>query len=298
MSDRPTERPSRAWLLVASVALLPVLAALILDAGDVVIVATVILAGLVAVASASAWALQRTRRQRHNFEERLATWSAERAVAQERLRIARDLHDISSHGLGIITVRASSSAYLTGPDADEQRQKSMLDIERVSRTTTAELRRMLVLLRSAGEESAPLRPIDTLAALPGILEEAERNGLIVQLRTEGIDPVNGEGAPDSPNEISPSAQLTICAVIREALTNVVRHAGPTTVALTLSCEDDLMSIVVDDDGPHPGWRPASGSGHGLVGLRERLRTHGGSLVADKRGRGFHLRATLTVRPSA
>lgn len=287
-SERPTWERSRAWIVVACLALAPLAAALALNSGSVTIAA--IISGSIVVVAALIWAVQRGRRQRRDFEDRLASWAAERAVAQERLRIARDLHDLSSHGLGIITVRAASTGYLNGPDADAERQQAMLDIERIGRSTTTELRRMLTLLRTPGDDPAPLHPADTLAALPGIIADAERGGLIIQQSIENVD---GEG-----DGMAPGAQLAVCAVVREALTNVLRHAGPTTVRLAIVRSDDAINVTVDDDGQHPGWQPEPGAGHGLTGLRERVKTHGGTLATSPTRQGFRLHASIPIGAGA
>jgi signal transduction histidine kinase len=293
MVERPARARSRAWLPAACLTPLPIIAALFLDADRTILLSTTILSGVIVVIAALVWAIQRARRQRRDFEERLATWSAERAVAQERLRIARDLHDLSSHGLGIITVRAAATGYLDGPNADAERQQAMLDIERIGRATTTELRRMLTLLRTPGDEAAPLRPADTLAALPAIVHEAELSGLIIRLTMEDLGDEH-----DDREGIGQSVQLTVCAVVREALANVIRHAGPTTVRLTIARKNDTVSILVDDDGPNPGWKPAPGAGHGLTGLRERLRTHGGTLSASPTRQGYRLHASVSVGADA
>lgn len=292
-SERPTWERSRAWIAVACLTPLPLCAALILDSSSTGLLLAAIISGLILVIAALVWAVQRARRQRHNFEERLASWAAEQAIAQERLRIARDLHDLSSHGLGIITVRAASTGYLDGPDADAERQRAMLDIERIGRSTTTELRRMLTLLRTPGDDPAPLHPADTLAALPSIIQGAERGGLIIQQSIENLGDEH-----DDYGGIAQSVQLAVCAVVREALTNVLRHAGPTTVRLTISRTDNAVNVTVDDDGKHPGWRAEPGSGHGLTGLRERVRTHGGTLATSPTRQGFRLHASIPIGAGA
>lgn len=276
-----------AWMLVACLVPLPIIAPLVVGSDASLLLGGSVLSGLLTVITALVWAVQRGRGRRRDYEERLTSWAAERAVSRERLRIARDLHDLSSHGLGIITVRAAATGYLTGPDADTQRQRAMLDIERVSRTTTAELRRMLTLLRTPGDEPAPLRPADSLAALPGIIEEAERTGLTIRYTTENVV-AEAEGYAG----IAQSVQLAICAVVRESLTNVLRHAGPTTVRVAIVRAGGNIDVDVDDDGPLPGWRAEPGSGQGLLGLRERLKTHRGTLAASQGRDGFHVRAVI------
>lgn len=285
--ERPARQRSLAWIVVACLASVPVITALILGSNSAVLLVTAILSGTIVVLAAFVWAIQRTRRQGREFEERLAAWAAERAITQERLRIARDLHDLSSHGLGIITVRAASTGYLSGPDADAERQHAMLDIERTARATTTELRRMLSLLRGSGDEQAPLQPADTLAALPGIIEEAQRNGLIIASTIENLGNERNSFAG-----LNHGVQLAICAIVREALTNVLRHAGPTTVRLTVARSEDTVRIEVDDDGKNPGWQAEPGAGHGLTGLRERVNAHRGTLAISPTRQGFRLRVTL------
>lgn len=290
-TERPTWERSRAWIVVVCLALVPLVAALILNSGGVATAA--IVSGAILMVAAFVWAIQRARRQRRDFEDRLASWAAERAVAQERLRIARDLHDLSSHGLGLITVRAAATGYLDGPDADGERQRAMLDIERIGRSTTTELRRMLTLLRTPGDDPAPLHPADTLAVLPGITRDAERAGLIIQTFIEGLGNERDEAAG-----IDPGVQLAVCAVVREALTNVLRHAGPTTVRVTIARQGDALNVTVDDDGKRPGWQPEPGAGYGLTGLRERVKAHGGTLATTPTRQGFRLYASIPIGADA
>lgn len=290
MTQRPEPVRSRAWIIAVCLLPLPLVVTLVLDSQMVLFLIVATTVGLVLVAVALAWAIRRFQRSRRQFEDQLVAWAVERATTRERLRIARDLHDLSSHGLGLITARASAAAYLDGPETNEQRREALEDIERVSRSTTTELRRMLALLRTPGENYSPLHPADTLAALPGIIEEAERGGLVIQADTEGLE--------DAGSRLSRGVQLTICAVVREALTNTLRHAGPTTVRLALAHMDDTVTISLDDDGPHPGWIPEPGAGQGLRGLHERVWAHGGTLTAARHGHGFSLRAAIPLEADA
>ncbi len=291
--ERPARERSRAWIVVAGVATVPLAVSLILDSSSTGLLLAAIVSGLILVIAALVWAISRNRQLRRDFEERLASWAAERAVAQERLRIARDLHDLSSHGLGIITVRAAATGYLDGPGADAERQRAMVDIERVGRSTTTELRRMLTLLRSPSDDPAPLHPADTLAALPGIIRDAERGGLIIQSTIENVGDEH-----DEYGGLAQGVQLAVCAIVREALTNVLRHAGPTTVRLTIARTDHAVDVMVDDDGKHPGWQAEPGAGHGLTGLRERVKAHGGTLATSPTRQGFRLHATIPIGAGA
>lgn len=280
--DRPTWR-SRAWLVAAVL--------LVLVAGLLSFVgvdrpssawAAVAVAGAVSV-SVIAWALDRTRRQRRSYEDDLASWAGERARQAERLRIASDLHDLVSHGLGVITVRAAVARIDVGAMGDRERADALSDIERVSRETTTELRRMLAVLRDP--DVAPLRPADTLADLPAIVQDANVAGLVATL---GVGEVG---------EVSPGVQLTVCAVVREALHNAIRHAGPTRARVSVRRDGETVLVEVHDAGPGPSWQPQAGAGHGLDGLRERVAVLGGSLRVEPGEHGFRVAARIpdTVR---
>lgn len=294
MIERPTRRRSRAWLVVAGLAPLPVLVCLIFDESRTALLVAGVVSGMLLAVAALVYAAQRTKLQRRDFEERLANWAAEQAVIGERLRIARDLHDLSSHGLGLMTVRAAATEYLVGPGADAERRRAMGDIERIGRSTTTELRRMLSLLRTPDDGPAPLHPADSLEALPGIIRDAERAGLTIQATIE-----RDGNERDGHGDITKSAQLAVCAVVREALTNALRHAGPTTARVSVVRKENVLSVTVDDDGKHqkqghPVWRAAPGAGHGLVGLRERVDAQGGTLAAAPTKDGFRLHASIPV----
>ncbi|MFF3064856.1 sensor histidine kinase [Oerskovia sp. NPDC057915] len=238
----------------------------------VLLVATAVTAGVLA------WALLRSRRERRAYEEDLTAWAAERAAQAERLRIARDLHDLASHGLGLITVRAASARTVQGPDGEAERARALADIERAGRDATTELRRMLTVLRSPGDD-APLRPAETLDDLPCVVEGARSAGLDVTLDVEDLTVSAGVG-------------LGVCAVVREALANVLRHAGPTRARVLLGRDAAGLRLVVEDEGPAVGWVPHPGAGVGLAGLRERVATLGGSVVAGPCGPGFRVSVAL------
>ncbi|WP_225878735.1 sensor histidine kinase [Spongiactinospora rosea] len=246
------------------------------DSGAAIIVPVVVVA---LAALTTGWAVLRARRQRIAYEARLTAWAGERAAQAERLRIARELHDIVSHGLGLITVRASAARHLGGTD---DRAGALSDVERISRQTTTELRRMLNVLRdsASAEPAVPLRPAETLDDLPAIIEDARRAGPAVTLRLDDVDGV------------SPGAQLAICFVVREALTNTARHAGPTGASVYVRRDGDWIVTSVHDEGPVPGWTPHPGAGHGIAGLRERLTALGGTFQAEQAGNGFRVTARV------
>lgn len=282
-TDRPTWR-SHAWLVAAGM-----LFVLVLALGGIGVDrpgaawAAVAVAASVAV-SVILWAIDRTRRQRRRYDDELAAWAAERATQTERLRIASYLHDLVSHGLGLITVRAAVACTLTGPDGESERFDALTDIERVSRETTTELRRMLAVLRDPNV--APLRPADTLDDLPAIVRDANAAGLTTTVDVDGL------------GDVSPGAQLTVCAVVREALHNTIRHAGPTRARVSIQRDGETLLVDVRDAGPRGSWQPRPGAGHGLDGLRKRTAALGGTLDAEPAEHGFHLVARIpdVVRP--
>jgi signal transduction histidine kinase len=245
----------------------------------VAVVTSVLLSGVIAFV-VLIWALFRSGQQRRAYEEDLTAWAAERAAQAERLRIARDLHDLASHGLGLITVRAAAARTLDGASGDTERARALADIERAGRAATTELRRMLGVLRTPGGEAVPLRPADTLADLSGIVDAARVGGVTADLTVDDL------------GDVSAGAQLTVCAIVREALANTARHAGPVAARVALWRESGSVVVTVEDDGPAPGWQPHPGAGQGLTGLRERVATLGGTLRTDAVGPGFRVSARL------
>ncbi len=275
--DRPSRR-SRAWLIAVAVFVLLLLALLALEptAPYLMVAISLIFAAAIGV---TMWALLRTRAERRAYEAHLTEWVAEKAVQAERLRIARDLHDLASHGLGLMTVRAAT-ANLTDEHDEAERRQAFSDIERIGRETTTELRGMLTLLRTGGDTPAPLRPVDALTDLPDIIDNARRAGLAVTLQ-------QGDLA-----NVPAGIQLTMCSVIREALTNTLQHAGPTTARVSIERTTTGITIDIRDDGPTPGWCPHAGTGNGLRGLRERLAIQRGTLTTGPNDSGFRLLAHI------
>ncbi|WP_285797425.1 histidine kinase [Micromonospora sp. NBRC 107095] len=243
-----------------------------------VVLPSLMVGGAVATA---VWAVRRSRTDRAAYESRLTAWAASEAVLAERLRIARDLHDIVSHGLGLITVRAAATRHLPKPAEVEA---ALTDIEDASRHATAELRRMLTVLR---EPSAASRraPVDNLDDLPGIVHGASLAGLRTRLTVEPL------------GSVSQGAQVAVCKTVREALSNAARYAGPTDVRVRVSRDGTYVVATVADAGPQgDGWLATPGAGHGLAGLRERIGSLGGTLSAEHVGQGF--RVTARIRDGA
>jgi two-component system sensor histidine kinase DesK len=240
------------------------------------VVLSAIIAGL-ALATIVGAALH-ARRQRRAFERRIEAWAREQATHAERLRIARDLHDLASHGLGLITVRAATANLAD----DAERRTALSDIERLGREATAELRQMLTVLRDTENAAVPLRPADSLGALPRIVDEARAAGLTVLFE------------PMDLGELPPAIQLTVCAILRETLDNVLRHAGPTTATATVHRTEAEIVIDVRDDGPRTDWTPHRGTGRGLSGLQERIALQDGSLMVGREASGFRVTAILPM----
>lgn len=277
-----TRRPiwrSAAWAVAAAVVLGLVLVGGTLSAPPA---AGAFVFGVAASAAGAAilWAFLRTRRQRHVYETQLTAWAARQAVHAERLRVARDLHDLVSHSLGMITLRAAAARRQPGSGDESEPVAALADIEDASRQATTELRRMLSLLRDDDPELAPLRPAARLEDLPALIEESRRYGLDAELHMGELD------------QVTPGVQLAVYAIVREALANTARHAGPAHVVVAVQRDADAIAVSVHDSGPTDHWTARRGAGHGLIGLRERAASLGGTLLAETTGTGFHLAARL------
>ena len=221
------------------------------------------------------WRLARVMERRQ--ARQLQAQQVAAAVAAERLTIARDLHDLVSHGLGLITVRAAvaRSVDATSPD---RLMAALGDIEQASRATTLELRRMLQVLRAS--QSPPLSPAPGAPNWQESITAAERAGLTVEAAETSVA-VNSNGVA-----------LAVHRILQEGLANVTRHAGPTKVRIDLTRNGDTLCLTMADEGPVPGWRARPGAGHGLLGLQERVAALGGELSHSSSPAGFRLVAEL------
>jgi len=238
-------------------------------------VALVAATGAIAV-----WAAIRQRAERDRHDVALTEWAAARAVLSERLEIARDLHDIVSHGLGTVSVRAATARYLDARGGSRSDLVEALDdIEAASREATVELRRMLGVLRRT-DDPAPRLPTGSLASLPDLIAGAARQGVTVKYQSDEL------------GRVSPGVQLAINCIVQEGLANTMRHCGPTSARLRLSRCGAVITVLLTDAGPVAGWSAAPGAGHGLLGLRERVDGLGGTLTAGPQGTGFVLEASL------
>ena len=265
---------------------------------------------ILAMTGLVAAALWLRRRDRRVYEWRLAQETAARAVAEDRLVIARELHDAVSGNLGAITVRCAVARRLeTTPDG---LRNALGDVEAASREATDGLRRMLAVLRdertppTPGAVTASAPPAGAGPGLAGSLAEAidgaRRAGVRVELDADavtgagaGADAAPGAAAPGGPTAAVNRAAVR---VVGEALVNTARHAGPTRARVALLEEPGRLRVRVVDDGPAPGWAPRPGAGQGLRGLSERVTALGGTLTAGPRGDapGFAVEAVLPRVP--
>jgi len=225
--------------------------------------------------------------------ERKRAAEAERAgrqVREERVRIARELHDVVAHSLTVITVQAGVGRRLAAKRPEEA-SAALESIEMIGRTAQDELRVVLGLLRDEEIGPAALAPAPGLVDLKELAENVRASGTPVELRMSGTD-----------RPLSPTLELSVYRVIQEALTNVVKHAPGARATVDLAVSDDQVRIEVADDGGPAGrtagedGRPGRpGTGHGIVGMRERIGAFGGWLVAGPRpDRGFRVLAEVPV----
>jgi signal transduction histidine kinase len=208
---------------------------------------------------------------------------ARRAVADERLRIARELHDVVAHSMSVIAVQSGVGAHVAATQPEEA-AKALAAIEATSRTTLNELRRLLGVLREDGEPQGSLAPVPGLAGLDALLAQMNQAGLAVKLRVEGAPP-----------QLPPGIDLSAYRIVQEALTNVLKHAGSARAQVVICHGDREVAIEVTDDGhgPAAGTARRAGTGHGLIGLRERVALFGGDLeVGPRPGGGFRVAARL------
>jgi signal transduction histidine kinase len=213
--------------------------------------------------------------------ERKKAAEASRAVAEERTRIARELHDVVAHQVTLMTVQAGA-AKTVSIDDPESAVKAMEAVENAGRQALGELRHLLGVLRPQSEMDG-LGPQPGLADVPLLVQHLGEAGLEVSLEIEDL-------RPDLPTRVDLSAYR----IVQEALTNVLKHAGPDTrTEVRLSSNNDRVSIEVVDDGHLDSVLP--GSGHGIVGMRERALLLGGSLETGPRpGGGFRVVAHIPM----
>ncbi|MEV5316938.1 sensor histidine kinase [Streptomyces sp. NPDC052687] len=252
---------------------------------------------------ALAWVLGDSMRTRRAYlaqlEERAARLEKEReaqakvAVAAERARIARELHDVVAHNVSVMVVQADGAAYVLDA-APDQAKKALETISSTGRQALAEMRRLLGVLRTGEhQESGEYVPQPDVQQIEELVEQCRGSGLPVDFRIEG-----------TPRPLPSGVELTAYRIVQEALTNTRKHGGPNAGAsVRLVYFDDGLGLLVEDDGkgaPHELYEEGGvdGQGHGLIGMRERVGMVGGTLDAGPRpGGGFRISALLPLKPA-
>ncbi|WP_326649817.1 MULTISPECIES: histidine kinase [unclassified Streptomyces] len=213
--------------------------------------------------------------------ERTREEEAARRVAEERLRIARDLHDLLAHSITLIGVQTSVASHVLTVDPDRLDRaaiaKALDDITDTCRTARGELRTTLEVLRADGPDAAG--PLPDLTALPGLVRAAKADLEVHTGRTR----------------IAPAVEAAAYRIVQESLTNAVRHGGPgVRIRVAVAASDGHLRVTVTDDGTAPG--ATEGSGYGIAGMRERARSVGGTLAAGPRdGGGYEVAAALPLQ---
>jgi signal transduction histidine kinase len=208
-----------------------------------------------------------------------------RAIAVERSRIARELHDVLAHNLSVMVVQASAARRVLERQPEQAVEAAEL-IERTGREALAEIRHLFGAVRRGEGEDLSGPP--SIARIDELARRARAAGLKVELR------VLGEAVP-----LPPGIDLTAYRIVQEALTNSLKHAGSARASVTVAYEPGEVLLTVEDDGEGPSEADLSdaGGGHGLVGMRERVALYGGLVQAGRRrGGGFAVRARLPTRP--
>jgi signal transduction histidine kinase len=217
--------------------------------------------------------------------ERERDAQAEAAAAAERARIAREMHDVIAHAISVMVVQADGASYAVDTNT-ERAKRAMTAIGATGRQALMETRRMLGVLRETDGE-ATLVPQPGVDQLPDLVQQIRTAGLPVELA------VSGESAA-----LPAGLGLTVYRIVQEALTNVMKHAGPAATAyVTLHYGDQAIEVRIRDDGR--GATFSDGHGHGLVGMRERAAVYGGQVSAEPvPGGGFEVIARLPVKEEA
>ncbi|MGC5365180.1 sensor histidine kinase [Streptomyces sp. DT24] len=248
-----------------------------------------------------AWVLGDSVRTRRAYfaqlEERAARLEREReaqskvAVAAERARIARELHDVVAHNVSVMVVQADGAAYVMDTAPDQARQ-ALETISGTGRQALAEMRRLLGVLRTGdAPESGEYVPQPDVGQIEDLVEQVRQTGLVVSFTIEG-----------TPRPLPSGVELTAYRIVQEALTNTRKHGGPEAGAsVRLVYFDDGLGLLVEDDGrgaAHELYEDggADGAGHGLIGMRERVGMVGGTLDTGPRpGGGFRISALLPLK---
>ncbi|MET8329759.1 sensor histidine kinase [Streptomyces sp. NPDC005181] len=236
------------------------------------------------VAIVAAAEFVRVRREQWASQRAERDAAEKRRADEERLRMARELHDVLAHSISVINVQAGVGRALLDSDP-EQARTALTTIKAASKEALGEVRQVLDTLRAPGD--APRAPAPGLDRLPELVDQAASAGLTVAVETDGAR-----------NAVPPGTDLAAFRIVQEALTNVVRHSGSRSARVRIGYGADRIRLRIDDEGPATGSE-AGGSGNGLAGMRERAAALGGTIEADPRpDGGFRVLAELPLRPAS
>ncbi|WP_371495639.1 sensor histidine kinase [Kitasatospora sp. NBC_00374] len=228
--------------------------------------------------------LLRFRRERIAAVREAAAQAERRRVDEERLRMARELHDILAHSISLIHLQAGVALELID-SRPEQARSALVTIKAASKEALGEVRQVLGALRGPAG-AAPRSPAPDLGRLDELVDQARHAGLAVTVRTVG------------PARRAPAGLgLAAFRIVQEALTNILRHSAARTAEVLVDWQDTGLRVRIEDPGP-AGAGDADGSGTGLIGMRERASALGGTLAAGPRGAGFRVEAWLPIAPGA
>lgn len=233
----------------------------------------------------------RLRRERERFlgaeNERLRVEQAERearAVAEERSRIARELHDVVSHAISVTVLQARGARRTLDVDPDAVR-RALDAIEQTNTAALSDMRRLLAVLRDTeaeGDAAGGRAPQPSLSHLEQLTEHVCESGVPVTVEVVG-----------EPTDVPPGVDLSAYRIVQEALTNVLKHSSGARATVTLAYAEEALTVTVVDDGTAQPSRSGSSDGHGLIGIRERVAVVGGEVDAGPRpGGGFRVSARL------
>jgi signal transduction histidine kinase len=219
----------------------------------------------------------RIRREREHLLVQDRDERARAAVAEERTRIARELHDVVAHAISIIVLQARGARHAEGAERDE----ALDAIETTGANALTEMRRLLHMLRE-DDEAVALAPQPSLEQLDHLVSQVREAGLPVEVRIEGERRV-----------LTPGVDVSAYRIVQEALTNALKHAGPARALVAIRFGDDALELEIADNGS--GSTNGAGSGHGLAGMRERVAVFGGRLdTGPQQNGGYAVRARLPL----
>ena len=221
--------------------------------------------------------------ERAELAERTRAEESRRAVAQERSRIARELHDVVAHSMSVMIVQAGAARRVVERDPAKATE-AIAAIESTGRGAMTEMRRLLGVLRDDAGEKASLAPQPSIRQVQALVDQCADAGLDVRLELEGEE-----------RDLPPGVDLSAYRIVQEALTNTMKHAGPARAVVRVRYGEDDVEVEVRDDGRGASGNTDQSPGHGLLGMRERVELFGGELRAGPQpGGGFLVRARLPL----